>query len=106
MSFSSPARGCGLRRVPCDSWGKTFASCLGPTLFGVKARLKKRWPPPYGLRPEYDDVTVAERLRAPPTSVGFLGKESCFLARTNAFLSQGESEKALASTIRAPPRVR
>ena len=50
-------------------------------------------------------VITTQRLRAPPSSMGFLGKDFWFLSRTNAFCGQGEFEKALASTMRAPPRV-
>ena len=50
-------------------------------------------------------VITTHGLRAPPSSMGFLGKDFWFLSRAHAFCGEGDFEKALASTMRAPPRV-
>ena len=49
-------------------------------------------------------VITTHGRRAPPSSMGFLGKAFCFLSRTQAFCNQGEFEKALASTMQSDRR--
>ena len=48
-------------------------------------------------------VITTHGLRAPLSYMGFLRKDFCFLSRTHAFCDEGEFEKALAFTMRAPP---
>ena len=88
--------------------GHTVACCFQTTGFlgqdGTRGHLLSD---PFAVDRNNMQVSVitTHGLRAPRSSMGFLRKEFCFLSRTHVFCDEGEFEKALASTMRAPPRM-
>ena len=88
--------------------GHTVACCFQTTGFlgqdGTRGHLLSD---PFAVDRNNMQVSVftTHGLRAPLSCMAFLRKDFCILSRTHAFWDQCEFEKALAFTMRAPPRM-